>query len=329
MGMRRRAWLREGAGLAAVAALAPWLPACGTQAPLTVAYHPWPGYAPLHLAQHMGWWEDVPLRALPTGSATDSRAALADGRAHAAALTLDETLQAIASGTALRIVAVFNQSFGADVVLARPGFETPARWRGARLGHEAGAVGKLMADSWLRQHGLTPSQVQMVHLAYDQHEQAWHRGEVDLLVTCEPVASRLLQRGALRLFDSSQLPPDRPILDVLAIRRDTVRRHAPVVRLLVEQVMAAQHHLYAQPIDAAYRLARWLDQPHQRVLTAFRGLQLSGWAENRRWLIGDPPPLRNAAQSLQHVRQAAALPAPAQLPTDLIAQEFLPAQEPL
>lgn len=328
MGMHRRDWLRHSAGLAAAAALTPWLPGCGARTPLTVAYHPWPGYAPLHLARHMGWWEDAALHALPTASSLESRVALAAGRAQAAALTLDETLQSLAEGTPLRIVAVFNQSYGADVVLARPGFESPTRWQGARLGHETGAVGELMADSWLRQQGLTPSQMQMVHISHDRHESAWRRGEVDLLVTYEPVASHLLEQGAIRLFDSSHLPPDRPILDVLAVHRDAVRQRAAAIRALVEHIFAAQRHLFVQPIDAAYRLAPWLNIPHQKVLTTFQGLRLTGWDDNRHWLVGNPPPLRAAAQSLQAVLQTIPLPAPARLPADLIAEQFLPAQEP-
>ncbi|MDM7457718.1 MAG: ABC transporter substrate-binding protein [Tepidimonas sp.] len=326
--MRRRTWLRQSAGFAVAATSAPWLLGCSDEPRLTVAFHPWPGYAPLHLADHLGWWEDGPLAARRTASASASRMALAEGHAQAAALTLDETLQSIANGTPLRIVAVFNQSLGADVVLARPGFETPSRWRGARLGLESGAVGQLMADSWLQHHGLPSSHVQAVHLTYDEHTRAWQRGDVDLLVTCEPVASHLRGLGAIRVFDSSQLPAQRPILDVLAVHRDALRQHAGAVRTLVGHIFLAQRHLHAQSLDAAYRLAPWLDLPRSRVWTAFSGLRLTDWVENRRWLIGDPPPMLIAAQSLCEVLQKIPLPA-TPLPAKLIARQFLPFEEPL
>ena len=329
MNRQRRAWLQRTAVLGAGAALAPGLLGCNDEPPLTVAYHPWPGYAPLKLADSLGWWDDGRLRGLPTGSASASRVALAEGRAQAAALTLDETLLAVADGLPLHVVALFNLSHGADVVLAKPGFTDRTRWVGARLGHETGAVGELMTASWLEYAGLRAEDVTGVHLTADEHLSAWKDGRVDLLVTFEPTASRLESLGAKRLFDSSQLPPERPIADVLAIRADAWRRRRAALRTMVRQIFAAQRHLMTLPVDAAYRLAPWLDVPHAAAMLTFSGLRLTNWADNRQWLIGQPAPLQRAAEGLASFMGRVNMLGPLRLPDDLVTGSALPAEEPL
>ncbi|TSE19853.1 ABC transporter, substrate-binding protein, aliphatic sulfonates family [Tepidimonas alkaliphilus] len=328
MNLQRRAWLRCVALGGSAAGLAAALSGCGREPALTVAYHPWPGYAPLHLADSLGWWDDGQLRSLPTASATASHAALAEGRAQVAALTLDEVLLAHAQGLALRVVGLLNLSHGADVVLARAGFEHPARWRGARLGREAGALGELMALSWLEYADLGVHDVQMLTVRPDEHERAFMDGSVDLLVTYEPVATRLRALGARRLFDSSQLPAQRPIADVLAAHTGALRRQPRALRRLLRHTFQAQSHLLKLPVDARLRLAPWLGVAPAQVMATFRGLRLTRWHDNRHWLMGHPAPLQQAAESLaRFLFGVGLLPHPRVAP-ELISPDALPAQDP-
>ncbi|MFN4103582.1 MAG: ABC transporter substrate-binding protein [Tepidimonas sp.] len=323
----RRLLLCRGA-TAAAAVAAPWLVGCAPEPPLTVAYHPWPGYAALRLADSLGWWEGEPLRSLPTGSASASLQAMRDGKAQAAGLTLDEVLTANANGLPLRIIGLFDLSHGADVVLARPGFDTPLRWPGARVGHENGAVGELMLVSWLEHSGLPLDAVQQVHVPFDQHERVWRAGGVDLLVTFEPTASRLIAQGARRVFDSRELPAQRPIADVLAVHARAMREQRSALRTLLRHVLAGRHHLLSLPDDAAYRLATWLDLPPAHTLHAFSGLRLANWADNRHWLLGGPPPLLRAARTVaQFMHQQGLAPHP-DVPDDLVSALALPVEEP-
>ncbi len=336
MDLSRRAslrWLgRAGLSLgAATTGALGWTTLAGCRGPvppLTIAWHPWPGYAPLQLAHSLGWWDGQPLQRLATGSASESLAQLRAGRAQAAALTLDEVLGAHANGLPLRVVAVFNVSEGADVVLTRPERSTPAQWRGARLGHEDGAVGELMTGAWLAAVGLQRDEVQMVLAPFDQHEALWARGEVDVLVTFEPVATRLQQRGAVRIFDSSLLPADTAIVDVLAVHPDSLPSQASAGRALLRQCFAAQRHLHVLPVDSAYRLAPWLDLPRETLWTSFRGLRLTDWTDNRAWLLGPPPRLTAVAASLTRAMHADGLLPRAETPQNVIATDWLPLEAP-
>ena len=142
------------------------------------------------------------------------------------------------------------------------------------------------------------------------------------------VAKALESLGAKRLFDSSQLPPERPIADVLAIRADAWPSRRAALRTLVRHIFAAQRHLMTLPVDAAYRLAPWLDVPHAAAMRTFSGLRLTNWADNREWLIGQPAPLQRAAEGLASFMGRVNILRPLRLPEDLVVGSALPAEEP-
>ena len=316
------------AGAATLAAAS--VAGCAARESLGVAYHPWPGYAPLELARSLGWWNDTSVQALRAGSASASLQALREGRVAAAALTLDEVLGARHQGLPLRVMAVLDISLGADQVLARPSHADQAQWRGARLGHENNAVGELMAAAWLQFAGLQPSDVQMVHVPFDRHEAAWHQHDVDLLVTFEPVAGRLRQRGAVPVFDSAQLPAPWAIVDVLAVHeRFATARHAAQWRTLLASVWAAQRHLNELPEDSRYRLAPWLDVPRDQVFTLFAGLRLTGWRDSRDWLVGDGARLPAVADALRGLMRDNGLLSGTEVNTPLVWPDAIGTEAPV
>ncbi|MGQ9723989.1 MAG: ABC transporter substrate-binding protein [Tepidimonas sp.] len=298
----RRTWLGRAARYMVASA---WtanlgvLAGCGGSSPLRIAYHPWPGYAPLELARHMRWWSaETPIEAERTTSATQSVEQLRAGAAHAAALTLDVAIRVHAAGLPLAVVALFDQSLGADVVMGKPRPAGELWRRGLRLGYEASMVGELMAHVWLRRVGLRYADITPIHVAIDAHEAAWKDGLVDVLVTHEPVASRLRSRGLAVLFDSRELPPELPILDVLVVRADALHDHRRALGALLRTVFEGQRHLRELPEDSAYRLAPWLGVAGDELHARFQGLRLTDWHTQRWWLAGEPPRLQKAMHSL-------------------------------
>lgn len=185
-----------------------------------------------------------------------------------------------------------------------------------------------MLLSWLERAGLTVDAVQQVHVPFDQHERAWRAGGLDLLVTFEPLASRLITHGARRVFDSRELPAERPIADVLAVHARALRERRGPLRALLRHALAGRHHLLSLPDDATYRLAPWLDVPPAHALHVFNGLRLANWADNRHWLLGDPPPLLRAARSLARFMHNQGMVPQADVPDDLVSALVLPVEEP-
>ncbi|MEZ5616464.1 MAG: ABC transporter substrate-binding protein [Rhodocyclaceae bacterium] len=315
----RRDALRRLSGLVLLPALA----ACGPPPALRIASHVWPGYEFMFLARAEGWLDARRVSLLETASATESMQALAEGSADGAALTLDEVLRLRAGGVPLAVVLVFDISAGADMLLAGPGIERLAGLKGRRIGVEEGAVGALMLDQALRAAGLAPGEVRTVFVPIDRHEEAWHAGGLDALVTYEPVAGRLMDAGARRIFDSRSLPDT--IVDVLAIRTPVLDGGADeAVRHLVAAHLRGLDHLASHPQDAAYRLAPRLKLPPGETLAAFRGLLLPDRDGNRRLLAGAAPALLASARRLSSVMAAAGLQPTEDGPAGLLRPEFLP-----
>jgi NitT/TauT family transport system substrate-binding protein len=259
------------------------LSAC-SHAPLAVAAHPWVGYETLFIARSLTWLPDnVSLH--ETASATDSLAALGAGKVDAACLTLDEVLQGRANGIDLVIVAVLNISAGADVVMVRDKIASFPALAGQRIAAEESAVGALMLAKLLEAANLSRSDVRIRNLPVNEHLAAWKRGEVDAVVTYEPVASQLAAAGAVRLFDSRQLP--ETIFDVLAVRRDRLADRGEAVSALLTAHFRSINHLRNNRQDAVYRIASRQNVSPDDVMKALGGVTLPDLNRSRALLAPD------------------------------------------
>ena len=294
-GLSRRRCL---ALLAALPGLA-WLPGCsafGTE-PLRIAAHGWLGYAPLFLARDLDYLPKNDVHLMESLSAGDSMELLRGNVVHGAGLTLDETLRLRDEGLDLRIVLIFNQSLGADVLLARGNIHTLRDLAGRRLGAETNAVGMLIVDTVLKAAGLAPDQVTLVSIGADGHEAAWRSGALDALVTYEPIVSRILNSGgAHRLFDSRQMPDT--IFDVLVVRADSLSRHERHLKQLLRGYFQGRRLLRDNPIDASYRLTNFLRIDPDAIIAAYRYLELPDAVINRRYLSPGSASLIPAAERL-------------------------------
>lgn len=275
----RRRFLFWGLGLGLSSGLA----GCTAEAaPLRLAAHVWPGYELMFLARREGWLSAAQVDLVPTESATISQSLLAKGEVDAAALTLDEVLRLYDEGVALAVVLVFDESAGADVLLARPQLQTLQDLAGKRIGVETSALGAYFLHRTLEMAGLDASAVTIQPVTVDNHLMMWKSGALDALMTYEPSATQVEALGAHRLLDSRRLPGE--ILDVLAVRRDRLATQAVHLAALTAAHFRALRHLQKNPQDAAHRMAERLQLPADEALTAFRGLHLPAHEANRRML---------------------------------------------
>jgi NitT/TauT family transport system substrate-binding protein len=261
-----------------------------------VASNAWVGYEPLFLARELGYLEGERLRLVESSSNTTNLLALATGEVEAAALTLDEFLVGREGGLPIRVILLFDESAGADVVMARPEIMTLADLRGRRIGYEQTAVAALMLAKLLEVAQLTPRDVVKVPLNADRHLAAYRAGEVDALVTFEPHASRVARSGARRLLDSSRFPGI--FVDVLAAREEALVRTPAAFHQLTGGFFRALDHLRAAPRQAADIMAGRLALTPDAVLNALAGVRFLDLAENHAWLSGPHPRLPAVARQL-------------------------------
>lgn len=282
---------------------------------LRIGANVWPGYEPLYLARDLGYFRDVPLHAVEFTSATQVIRAYQNEAIDAACVTLDEALLLASQGADFRIVLVADFSNGADVIVGAPGIRSMADLRGQRVGVEDTALGSFFLMRALQESNMQTGDVRVVPVQAQDHEQAFLKGDVDAVVTFEPVRGKLLARGGHILFDSSRIPSE--IVDVVLVRAEYLRRHPDVVAELVRGWQQAQEYMTRASDDALLRMARRETATVVEMRAALRGVHLPSREENRRLLSGHEPALQATARRLAgFMLQTNLLPRPA--PVDRI-----------
>ncbi len=307
----------------ALCGLALCLAACDPGKPLRVGTHSWVGYESLRLARDFGWLPPAVSLSVQT-SAGNSLSALRTGTLDAAALTLDEVLQARAQGVPLTVVLVFDSSAGADVLLARPPISRLADLAGRRVAYEPTAVGSLVLREVLQRAGLTAESVTLVELTPPGQLAAWRSAQVDAVVTYEPTAAQLLREGAVQLFDSRQMP--ETIFDVLAVRSDRLAGRERVLRELLAAHFRVLNYIRQNRQDAAHRIAAYHGVSSDEVLRALGGI-VQPWLAGNRYALTPGSRFDAAVQQLHALMiERRMLPRPDPL-EGLFSADYLPLQE--
>lgn len=264
--------------------------------PLRVGTNVWPGYEPLYLARSMGLYRDQDIHLVELHSATDVLHLFRNGELDAAALTLDEALTLLQDQYDLRVILVMDVSAGGDMLLARSGISALPQLRGKTIAVEHTGVGAILLDGALAAAGLTLNDINLQRLTVDQHRQAFLQGQVDAVVTFDPVATYLMQEGARKLFDSSRIPGR--IVDVLVVRKEVIEPYQAVLEKLLHGYFQAVQFLKASPQEAVSRMQGRLVLSEKAILQSYQGMKLPSLQENRYYLTGAPSPLQTRAREL-------------------------------
>jgi NitT/TauT family transport system substrate-binding protein len=274
--------------------------ACGCAepppAPLRVGVNPWVGYDPLVLAREQGQLDPARVTVVELGSSAHSLRSLRNRALEAAALTLDEVLRLADQGFRLRVVAVLDFSHGADAVLGRAPLEHPADLAGKTIGVEDSAVGAFLLGRALQSAGLQRDSVSVRRLEAADHEPAWRAGEIDALVTYEPMRSQLLRRGARVLFDSRQIPGE--IVDVLVVREDVLAERPDDLTALLIAWEFGRTRLDRRDPEALQMLAKGTDLDPAGYRQTLDGLTLLSLSESHAWLQGQDPLLAEKSRAI-------------------------------
>jgi NitT/TauT family transport system substrate-binding protein len=281
------------------------LTACGKNEempPLRLGTNFWPGYEPLYLARNLGYLDDKRVRLIENSSTSQSLRRLLDQHAEGAGLTLDEVLTLQQASSDVCIVLVMDVSEGADVILGKPSLQNIQGLKGARVGVENTAVGAYMLARALRFAGLSVSDVSIIPLALDQHESGYLSGQVDAIVTFEPVRSRLLSDGAIQIFDSSQIAGE--IVDVLVVRKSYLEKYPEQGRYVIDNWFKALDYFEQHTDDALTLMAPRMQLPASEVLAMYEGMTLPKREENRYLLsrtTDAAEPLRKTLRELHDI----------------------------
>jgi len=250
---------------------------------LRVGTNVWPGYEPLYLARALGFYDEKQVSLVELPNTTEVIRAYRNGIIDAAAVTMDEALLLAGYDLDFYIMLVFDFSNGADVLMARPPISSMEELAGKKVGYENTALGAYMLSRALDIAGVGMGEILPYFITVNDQEDAYKNGDVDLIVTFEPVRSKLLALGAREIFDSSQIP--REIVDVLIVRKSFAEAHPQSVKKLLKGWFEALHRLGQEPLDSATIMTKRLGIGSDKVLASYETLLIPDLAQNRELLF--------------------------------------------
>jgi len=264
--------------------------------PLTVGLNPWVGYDPLVLARERGLADTTRVKIVELPSHAENFRHFRNGLLDAMAITLDQALELAEEGLALRIVAVLDESAGADVVMGQPWLDRSAVMTGSRVALEASALNRLMLQRWLATVGLQERDIQVVTLEASQHLPALQAGRVVAAVSYEPLATQMREAGFVTLFDTRQMPGE--IVDVLVVTPAALRERPDDVDALLQAWNAGLAAYLADSAGAAAVLAPGTGLSTADYERTQAGLHYFTPTESLQQLTGQPAPLQRTGERL-------------------------------
>lgn len=253
---------------------------------LRLGINPWVGYDPVVLAREHGLFDPGDLRVIELETSSESIRQLRNGLIDAAGLTLPEAVELAAAGTDIRIVALLSLSRGADAVLAGSAVHNVSQLRNARIGLEDTALAAVMLQRVLEAGGLRRDEVRLVTMPLTDHEMALSRGQVDAVITFEPVVSRLAAAGFVVVYDSAEMPGE--VVDVLVVRGDTLAQRPEQVQALLSAFEQGRRRMLANPDESARALAPGADLSVAEYLTALSRIRLFSLQQSAEMLRAVP-----------------------------------------
>ncbi|MBI5963490.1 MAG: ABC transporter substrate-binding protein [Chloroflexi bacterium] len=232
--------------------------ACAPQKePIRIAISTWAGVEPLELAAQLGYFEKhgIDVKLMRFSVYSDSIEALIDGKVDGGMHTLDDAVRYFSRGKDVRVVLLTDYSFGSDGLVARPGIESLADLRWAKIGVESETVGYLSLLKILEIGELSTSEVTIVSIPTWEIQQAMLDGKIDAGVTWEPYLTSTAKETGGRILITSREYPET-IITTLTFDAAIVEQRPEDVQKIVAAYFDAVEYIKENPKDAYRRMGQ-------------------------------------------------------------------------
>lgn len=193
--------------------------------PLRIGSNRWLGYAPIYIADELGWASSANIRLVEYSTSNGVIRGMHNGLLDAALLTLDEVIMLQSTGHNLEILLITNISAGADVLYAHSDIRHIRELKGKRIAVEGGTLGAYFLSRILNKAQLSAGDVQVVNLPTYMHAEEINKGTIDAVISTSAAHEQLHNSELLPLFTSRDLRDE--IIDVLVVNRE---RTSPELR---------------------------------------------------------------------------------------------------
>ena len=181
----------------------------------------WPGYYPIVLAKHLGYFKKRGLNVnfvLPE-STDNMLGQFTDGKLDMVCVAMGDAFSLYKQDPGLRVVMITDESSGGDALLAkrRSGKNEQGKirqtdfdftsLRGKKIGTNLEGFGELFINTFLKEKGVDPKSIKLVHQEAAGALTALQSGKVDIVHTWEPYVTEIqsFNLGDI-IFDSSKTP---------------------------------------------------------------------------------------------------------------------------
>lgn len=267
---------------------------------IRIGMHTWPGFEAFMLAKERGTYDDR-VQVLRIDCATDVVRAFKSDIIDVACVTADEAVRLAAeAGEPFRIVAVLDISHGGHGIVGSEAITSMTDLEGKRIGVESTALGAYMLIRAVElSEGLRHGYLRVIPVNVDRQYDTFARKNVDAVVTCEPVKSRLLREGGHLLFDSTMIPGE--IIDVLIVKEKTIVRYAGRIQEVVDGWFDTANYITKHRQRAIAQMAGYEHLNSDMFVSAYEGLVIPSLYDNRTFLSGDEPMMHRLIEKLQKV----------------------------
>ena len=286
--------------LLAVAALLS-LNACdkSPDSPIRLGSSPWPGYEPLYLARDLGYIDEASVNLFELPSADITMESFRNRSTDVATLTLDETVELLDEGNKLKVLLILDISHGGDAALARPEIKKLSDIKGKRISIINIPLGIYMLNRMLSKAGVDRKDVEVFPMAESKQLKFYNDGKADVVITFEPVKTKLKEAGAHVIFDSSMIPNE--IFDMLLVHDDVYTARKKELCDLSAQWFKTLQYMQTNRDDAAKRITHRLGLTVNDYDTLLDGIILPDPKSNSQLLGGEKPGLIEPARRLAEI----------------------------
>ncbi|OYW77039.1 MAG: hypothetical protein B7Z37_05840 [Verrucomicrobia bacterium 12-59-8] len=252
--------------------------------PLTVAVNIWPGSERLVMACDASNTKDQRINIVEMSWSTAVMGAFRKHVVDAAVVTLDELIRLEADGAKPRAVLILGVSKGSDAIMGHTGQMSMQSLRGKHIGVELRSSSEYLLRHALMANGMSFQDVEVVPLNLAETEAAYKEKGIDAVVSSDPWCTRLQDKGATVLFDSSQM--DLELSRVLVVREDVLQAYPRELHSLVSACLKIKSQAGWTEIengqDATLRRAGFTLEQWKKSL---KKIHLPDAAENRRLFV--------------------------------------------
>jgi sulfonate transport system substrate-binding protein len=181
-----------------------------------------------------------------------------EGKADFATVAETPVMFAIMEGKGISIIAAIQSSTKNHAIVARKdkGILTPRDLKGRKIGTTIGITADYFTDAFLAMYGISRSEVEVVNLNPEDHEEALARGRVDAVSTFYPYLRRALSRqgeNGIAFYEKDIYTETFNVVATKEFIRQNTGKVRKMLRALVKaEGFARDHQAEAQEIVADF-----------------------------------------------------------------------------